>query len=283
MSRVRELRDFSVMKLMDGLTVLVEAKKEYMAQLCSVLCPQMIETFELMYTEAHKMSKGREVLKQFQKLLKEVPNWNNTMIEDHNTKLNNTCGWFNDLMAAVFVSYVKILSSVRLNSTDKKISVKLPTNDVFIHGCYKAVAKDLYRDPFVYHDEMSEYQRDEILTRRYVVCIEETVKKLLPVQEILKLYITQTDKVDIDHEEPEPEPEPEEEIPAEGEGEPTAEGTEEAPLPPGTEIPAPPPDTSKDPMPSLAPISSSDAENVKNIHVDGKGAEDDVLFPDARD
>lgn len=272
---------------MDGLTVLVEAKKEYMAQLCSVLCPQMIETFELMYTEAHKMSKGREVLKQFQKLLKEVPNWNNTMIEDHNTKLNNTCGWFNDLMAAVFVSYVKILSSVRLNSTDKKISVKLPTNDVFIHGCYKAVAKDLYRDPFVYHDEMSEYQRDEILTRRYVVCIEETVKKLLPIQEILRIYVSGKQG---EEEEKEEEPEQDsEEPPAEGEGEPAegvtgdGEGTEGAGLPPGTEIPAPPPDTSKDPMPILAPISQEDAANVKNIHVDGKGAEDDVLFPDARD
>jgi hypothetical protein len=179
---------------------------------------------------------------------------------------------------------------VRLNSTDKKISVKLPTNDVFIHGCYKAVAKDLYRDPFVYHDEMSEYQRDEILTRRYVVCIEETVKKLLPVQEILKLYITQTDKVDIDHEEPEPEPEPEEpeaeETPLEGAegGEPPAEGAAEGTgLPEGTEIPAPPPDVSKDPAQPILPISSEDASNVKNIHVDGKGAEDDVLFPDARD
>jgi len=31
---------------MDGLTVLVEAKKEYLAQLCCVMCPQMIEVFE---------------------------------------------------------------------------------------------------------------------------------------------------------------------------------------------------------------------------------------------
>jgi hypothetical protein len=279
---------------MDGLTVLVEAKREYMAQLCSVLCPQMIETFELMYTEAHKMSKGREVLKQFQKLLKEVPNWNNTMIEEHHAKLNNTCGWFNDLMAAVFVSYVKILSSVRLNSTDKKISVKLPTNDVFIHGCYKAAAKDLYRDPYVYHNDMSEYERDENLTRRFVVCIEETVKKLLPVQEILKTYISSKDQVDINNEEPEPEaePEPEEPPPAEetteggeGTGEIPAEGTEEGALAPGAEIPAPPPDTSKDPAPPIAPITSEDvdAQNTKTIPITGKSAEDDVLFPDARD
>jgi hypothetical protein len=267
---------------MDGLTVLVEAKKEYMAQLCSVLCPQMIETFELMYTEAHKMSKGREVLKQFQKLLREVPNWNNTMIEEHNAKLKNTCGWFNDLMAAVFVSYVKILSSVRLNSTDKKISVKLPENDVFVHGCYKGAAKELYKDPYVYHDEMSEYERDERLTRKFVLVIEETVKKLLPVQEILKTYITQSDRVEPDEEpEQELEPEPLEEAPPIQETEPIEEArVEETGLAPGAEIPAPPPDTSKDPAQPILPISE---EDVKNIQVDGKTSDDDVLFPDARD
>ena len=37
---------------MDGLTVLVEAKKEYMAQLCSILCPNMISAFDEMYKEA---------------------------------------------------------------------------------------------------------------------------------------------------------------------------------------------------------------------------------------
>jgi hypothetical protein len=267
-----------------GLTVLVEAKKEYMAQLCSVLCPQMIETFELMYSEAQKMSKGKDVLKQFQKLLREVKNWNNTMIEEHEAKLKNTCGWFNDLISAVFVSYIRILSSVRLNSNsaDKKMNVKMPGTDILVHGCFKAAANDLYRDPYVYHEDMSEYQRDIALTTRFVVDIEETVKKLLPVQEILALYMKASEEAPVEEQEEEEEPPVEEEEPVLEEEPPTT--TEEAPAAAeeGTEIPAPAPevDTSKDAIPPMAPIQPGD---VKNINVTGASADDDVLFPDARD
>jgi len=264
---------------MDGLTVLVEAKKEYLGQLCGVLCPVMIETFENLYTESQKMSKGREVLKQFQKNLKEVPNWNNHMIHQHTEKLSSSCGWFNDLMAAVFVSYVKILSSVRLNAAvDKKISVKLPTNDVFVHGCYTNAAKDLYKDPFIFHEELSEYERDDRLTRRFVACIEATVKEMLPVQEILKTYITQTGTVDMntepegDTEDPEIAGEAEEGTPPAEAGEPAAAEGEAAPPPAPVLAP-------KDAVPPIAPITP---EDVKNIDVKGSTGEDE-LFPDARD
>ena len=58
---------------MDGnnLNILVEAKKEYMEQLCLLLCPLMIETFMETYRESVNMSKNKQVLIQYQKLLKE--------------------------------------------------------------------------------------------------------------------------------------------------------------------------------------------------------------------
>jgi hypothetical protein len=263
---------------MDGLTVLVEAKKEYLAQLCCVMCPQMIEVFESMYAEANNISKGRKVLQQYQKLLKEVPNWNNHIIHQHVDKLNSTCGWFNDLLAAVFVSYVKILSSVRINSENKKISLKLPSNDVFIHGCFTNAAKDLYKDPYVYHEEMSEYDRDANLTRRFVVCIETTVKDMIPIQEILKTYIANKSEIEFENKPeedtedpeveetfPEHEPEPEPEAGAPGAPE-AAPGAPEAV--PGAPAPAVPP----------APAPG----DVKSIPLNGNGNDDnDVLFPDA--
>ena len=61
---------------MDNLNVLVEAKREYLGQLSHLMCPVMIETFDKIFEEAYTMSKGRKVLIMFQKLLKEVPNWN---------------------------------------------------------------------------------------------------------------------------------------------------------------------------------------------------------------
>jgi hypothetical protein len=258
---------------MDGLTVLVEAKKEYLAQLCCVMCPQMIVVFELLYNEANNISKGKKVLAQYQKLLKEVPNWNNHMIHQHVDKMTSSCGWFSDLLAAVFVSYVKILSSVRLGSENKKISLKLPSNDVFVHGCFTNAAKELYKDPFVYHEEMSEYDRDANLTRRFVTCIESTVKDMIPIQEILKTYISRKDEIEMNSN-----PEPDSEDPE-----------VEEPFPAEEEPPPPPVPEGTTPVTTTAvPVPPPSEEEVKNVQLTATAAppvnsndDDGVLFPDA--
>ena len=210
---------------MDNLNILCEAKREYLGQMCLIMCPAMIEVFQDMYNEAVKISKGRKVLIMFQKLLKEVPNWSNAMSKNHCDNITNRCAWFSDLLAAVFVACTKILSAVRLRSDNKKISLKLPTEEVFIQTCYNNIAKDLYKDPYIFNDEQSEYLRDEKLTERFSLCIENTVKELIPVQQILQTYMAQEtrdisldgeihdsadpDVVDDTFPEPEPEPEPE--------------------------------------------------------------------------
>ena len=176
----------------DPLNILVEAKREYVGQLCLLICPVMIETFENLYEESYKLSKGRKVLIMFQKLLKEVPNWSDSMSKTHSDNITNRCAWFNDLLAAVFVSCVKILSAVRLNKDNKKISLKLPTNEVFIQTCYNNAAKDLYRDPYIYHETQNEHARNDKLYERFCVCIETSVKELIPVQQILQTYMSQT-------------------------------------------------------------------------------------------
>ena len=182
--------------------ILVEAKREYMGQLYSIMCPVMIEVFEDIYKEAGVRSSGRKPLIMFQKLLQEVPAWSNALSKQHTDNITKQCAWFSDLLAAVFVSCVKILSSVRLSSENKKLSLKLPTNEVFVQTCYNNAAKDLYKDPYVYHEEQSEYVRDERLTQRFIACIEGTVKELLPVQQILQTYMSQLQpetETEVDH------------------------------------------------------------------------------------
>ena len=179
-----------------NLNVLVEAKKEYMDQLCMLMCPLMIETFYSMYVEAVKLSKNKKVLRSYHDLLKDVVNLNNHIIKQHAAKLTNACAWFNDLLAAVFVSYVKILSAVRINSENKKISLKLPSNESFIHGCYEAAAKELYKDPYIFQTNSSEYDRELNLMPRFRACVEETVKNMIPIQQILHTYISQGKKME---------------------------------------------------------------------------------------
>ena len=263
---------------MDNLSILTEAKREYMGQLCLLMCPPMIDVFNDIYEEANKISNGRKVLIMFQKLLKEVPNWSNAMSKQHADNISNRCAWFSDLLAAVFVACTKILSAVRLKADNKKISLKLPTNEVFIQTCYNNIAKDLYRDPYVFHEDQSIYHRDEKLTSRFCTCIENSIKELIPVQQILQTYMSQesrdidldgdvedTEDPDIYEGEPEPmaEPmaEPMEEPMAEPMGEAEAEGEamNEFKTVPG--VPGP------EPEPELEPEEPQQ--------------EDDVLFGDA--
>ena len=276
---------------MDNLNVLVEAKREYLGQLSHLMCPVMIETFDKIFEEAYTMSKGRKVLIMFQKLLKEVPNWNEGMSKQHTDNITNRCAWFNDLLAAVFVSCVKILSSVRLGKDNKKISLKLPTNETFIQTCYNNIAKDIYKDPYIFTESQNEHARDEKLFQRFSVVIEASVRELIPVQQILQTYMNnESEDIDVggeaedtedpefvdEYQEPEPTAEPEMGSP-EGGAEPMAEGEAE----PMGEA-GPPMDE-----PQTAEEESSPFDNeFKTISTtdqppEAEEEEDDVLFPDA--
>ena len=265
------------------LNVLVEAKKEYLSQLCSLMCPVMIEAFQNLYTEAHKLSKGKRVLLQYQKLLKEVPNWNDHIVKQNSDNVCNSCSWFSDLLAAVFVSFVKILSSVRLKTDNKKISIKLPTNDLFVHTCYINAAKDLYKDPYIYDEEMNEHVRDSKLSTRFTSCIEATIKELLPIQQILETYMKQQggESVDLNADEPVED----DEDPDIDENEPEAEPEAGAEPGPSEEPAAETPGTASEPPPGAGPgqAPSQAPEEVKTIPITGQAAQDDegVLFGDA--
>lgn len=271
---------------MDNLNVLVEAKKEYLGQMCIIMCPPMIDVFNDMYAEAHTLSKGKKHLMMFQKLLQEVPNWSNAMSKQHSDNIANRCAWFSDLLAAVFVACTKILSAVRLKADNKKISLKLPTNEVFIQTCYNNIAKDLYRDPYVFHEDQSIYHRDEKLTTRFCIAIENSVKELIPVQQILQTYMSQESRdIDLDGdvqdtEDPdvfdgEGEPEPEGGSPEElQEMQPVGNPEMEEPGEFDNEFKTVPGVQSPDPMEEPEPEPQPQAQPQQ---------EDDVLFGDAPD
>ena len=275
----------------DPLNILVEAKREYVGQLCLLMCPVMIETFEDLYEESYKLSKGRKVLVMFQKLLKEVPNWSDAMSKQHTDNITNRCAWFNDLLAAVFVSCVKILSAVRLNKDNKKISLKLPTNEVFIQTCYNNAAKDLYRDPYIYHETQNEHTRNDKLYERFSACIETSIKELIPVQQILQTYMSQTQEgQDLDVGEAEVGDSEDPDV-IDGYEEETMEEPFEQELTEPTEPmePTEPTEPMEQP-PTIEPVQSSPFENefrtINTKQVPGppgppQSEDEGVLFPDA--
>jgi len=209
---------------MESTAILVEAERKFMTKLCNAMTPVMIDSFLELYQKANEIAGGRQVLIKYQVLLQEVQHWNNTIAKQHTDTIIKSCSMFPNLLAAVFVISVKIMSAVRISTDSKKIHIKLPSNDVFVHSCYIAAAKSLYEDPYIISDKMSDNERRLKLAKRFSELIQEVIDDFIPVQQILDTYIPNftgeldmgtgvepTDPEPIEEPEPEPieEPEPE--------------------------------------------------------------------------
>ena len=169
--------------------VLAEAERKYMAKLSGAMIPVMIDAFFDLYAEAKKQSQGRKTLLQYQALLVEVKNWNNVMMKQHTDAIIKTCSMFPNLLAAVFVISVKIMSAVRISNESKKLNIKLPTNDIFVHSCYIAAAKTIYEDPYIVVDDIKDSEKRSVLHARFSKVIREVIEDFIPVQQILDTYI----------------------------------------------------------------------------------------------
>ena len=103
--------------------VLAVAQKEYMDQMNDVLLPFLITNFDEIYERASVDSNNKETLKLFQQYLKDIKSWNQGILRERTDEINNSCAYFSDLLAAIIVGYVKILSSVRLKVEKQKIAI----------------------------------------------------------------------------------------------------------------------------------------------------------------
>lgn len=192
--------------------VLVEAKKEYTNQLYDCMIPVIIQAFSDMFVLAKKDTT------QFRVFLQEVKHWNQSIIKEHSDAIEKICPFFTELITAVMVAHVKILSAIRIGSDQRKISIKMPTTELFVHHCYINCAKNVYYDPEIFKCPDTDHEKEYKLRERFCPCIDLTIKDLIPIQQILNTYIGSQDshaEVDIgpvtDTEDPEI---PEEEAPA---------------------------------------------------------------------
>ena len=266
------------------LNILAVAQREYMEELNEILVPFLLASFEEMHSRAVIDSKGKNTLLKFQEYLRDVKSWNQGMVKQHADEVTKACSFLGDLIAAVFVGKVKILSSIRLNEVKKKIPLRLPKIEDFIYMIYEECAQAVYKDPYWFQADLTDDEKVDKISELNRICLEKVVKKLVPTQKILEAYMSQThsDEVDVeshmgsDTEDPEIlDSGDEEETP--GEVPPLA--------PPGEEISGQESITQEDVVPQ------EDDEEVKSIQVPQPPGqpeipvpdEDDVLMPGAAD
>jgi hypothetical protein len=211
-----------------------EAKNYLVHRLTSIMTPIMREKFIQMYKEAleqAKNSRGHVVQNVFKVLLEEVANWNNTMIKEH-TEMYETAskGMLSNILASVFICYVKMLSStIRMSKDAKKMNITLPTNDNFVHACINNAAAEFIKKMHIFRIE-KEDERNEAIEEVCSRAIIKTIHDIIPINEIFSAYMTssehtldfgeETKPIDITDEDEDggeettPEEEPEEETPA---------------------------------------------------------------------
>jgi Family of unknown function (DUF5764) len=171
--------------------VLNDAERRFSRKLIDAMLPELVTTFWTIWDDTKKETKDRKFVDNYRQNLRKVKSeWSNVKVKEHVANIMKECPLFPRLIAAVFVIHVKILSSIRIDKSSKKISLKLPSNDVFVHTCFIECARDVYEDPWIITEEKSETERRNELNTRFTKCIRETIENLVPTEEILNTYLT---------------------------------------------------------------------------------------------
>jgi hypothetical protein len=170
---------------MDTLTpFLLEAKREYITRLSDDMSPIILRDMRATYEEAKKEDPSK-ALYCFQNLLKQIPKWNATLVREKTASIETKSPYLSSLIAAVFVSFIKVMSSVRVSQDERpNIRLKLPTNDVFVHQVYVETARKFYESP--------DFIRTATTSDKFSMvqaAIETTVRDQLPLQDILQAYL----------------------------------------------------------------------------------------------
>ena len=181
---------------------LIEIKNEYTSRLVNLLAPLIYNVINYIYIDATKVSHENDVLKVFQTCLKAIPHWNDTIKDRETTRIlkeSNSVEWLEDLIKATIKSYIQLLT---YNPGSKQSSTfddyKNITTQEFIHTAYIETARQLWNNPYLlFHKcppiEQKRNQRDCLGLIKE--CIIEALRKLLPYNQILKMYLCSNNNV----------------------------------------------------------------------------------------
>lgn len=187
--------------------VLVTARNVYMEYLKKKLSPLLLEGIITVYKEAIETQNNLgsyKYNKQFQIYLNQIPDWNQTILVNETKRIIDEINYLQKLVAAIFMSEVRILTSIRLAGDNSVFQIRIPKSDILIHKIYINIAKTIYSsidllDKFK-DIEKSRKNYDEVKTI-IEYTIEDTItNELIPIKNILEEYLSDTILTDISRE-----------------------------------------------------------------------------------
>ena len=192
-----------------SLVSLSDSRNEWCARLVNTLTPCVIEGLKSIFDEAWKLcvenDEEDKYLMTFQTFLSRIPKWNPEIIEAEKKRIEETssCGYLEELITCVHVIHLKALTCVRVGQKQKKVDIDIPSVDVFIHKIYCNVARKLYTSVYLFEKnlmplEIQKHNRElEVIIKE---CILNTVRDTMPIENILRAYMDETEELDVNEE-----------------------------------------------------------------------------------
>lgn len=178
----------------------IETRNEYTIMLVNVLSPLIYEGIDSIYKDTVDLKSSNhsnKILKMFQQFIKKIPNWNENIVrlETNRILTQSKCEYLLDLIKAVIKANIILLSNSNIETNLKVDENHLDINlENFIHYCYIECARQFYNMPYLFSKSFKPIDRKKNQKEcMHIIdlCIRETIRKNLPVDNILKKYLYQ--------------------------------------------------------------------------------------------
>tara|TARA_B100000900_G_scaffold407138_1_gene419328 strand:- start:4841 stop:5872 length:1032 start_codon:yes stop_codon:yes gene_type:complete len=193
-----------------NISSITESKNEWTARLTNILTPCIIEGIKSIFEESDRLclenDEEEKYLMTFQNLLNNVPKWSSQVIESEKERIlsSSSCSYLQDLLTCVHITQLKALTVSRVGSKQKKINIDIPNLDIFIHKTYINVARKIYINVYLFEKDILPLQIQKNNRELEIIikeCILNTIRESIPLENILKSYLDETQETDVEIEE----------------------------------------------------------------------------------
>jgi len=183
------------------LSNLNESRNEWCARLVSILTPLVIQGIRSIFNEAWALcvtnGEVNKYLMTFQNMLCGVHKWNSNIIEEERKRIieKSGCNYLEDLITCVHIIQLKILTSIRVGTRQKKIDITIPKLDHFIHKVYINVARKSYTNVYLFEKNISPLQAQKNNRELEMIvqeCILMAIRDSIPTEAIIRAYLDQS-------------------------------------------------------------------------------------------
>lgn len=188
-------------------STLNDTRNEYSALLVSKITPYIIQGIYSIFKEAVRLCQDNDeqekYLMTFQNFLGRVPKWNPEIINQETERImrQSNCNYLEDLLTCVHVTQLKLLTSIRVGTKQKKIDIDIPKLNDFIHRVYIDVARRIYKNVYLFEFDAPPLQKQKNMRECELIVKESilnVIRENMPVETILRTYLDETVEDDVE-------------------------------------------------------------------------------------